>query len=66
MVDRGFNETDLRDMLQRATGFRPDSEPGRWVISTTHDRQPWEAIVEPSPPERLLVVVTAYNVSGSP
>lgn len=34
MEDRGFNEVDLRNMLERATGFRPDLVDGRFVIET--------------------------------
>jgi hypothetical protein len=29
MIDRGFNETDLREMLQRSTGYRADAQEGR-------------------------------------
>jgi hypothetical protein len=60
MLDRGFNETELRAMLEVALGFRPDDEPGRWVIETRHGGRPWEVIVEPNQPERRLLVITAY------
>lgn len=59
MVDRDFNEVDLRTMLQRATGYRRDILEGRWVILTQQQR-PWEVIVEPDDLAELLVVVTAY------
>ncbi|HSV15347.1 MAG TPA: DUF4258 domain-containing protein [Tepidisphaeraceae bacterium] len=59
MIDRGFNEVELRDMLQRANGYRPDPVSGRWVITTTHAGNPWEVVVEPQPAAKLLVVVTA-------
>jgi hypothetical protein len=36
--DRGFNELDLRTMLQYATGYRPDFVEGRFAIETTHAR----------------------------
>jgi hypothetical protein len=62
MIDRGFNETDLREMLQRATGYRTDAEPGRWVIETSHDGKSWEVIVEPDAIAKLLIVVTAYAI----
>jgi len=63
MIDRSFNETDLREMLEVATAYRADIDPGRWIISSVHNSQPWEIIVEPQLPERVLLVVTAYRVS---
>ena len=60
MVDRNFNEADLRLMLENATGYHEDHEPGRWAIETQHDERAWEVIVEPLPDEQVLVVVTAY------
>jgi len=62
MLDRDFNEIDLRAMLERATGYRSDVVQGRWVIDTRHRRRKWEIIVEPDEPVELLVVVTAYPV----
>ncbi|MBC8107472.1 MAG: hypothetical protein H7Z14_12840 [Anaerolineae bacterium] len=63
MLDRSFSETDLREMLERATGFRADVVPGRWVIESTRFGAPWEVIVEPDYALTLLVVVTAYVVA---
>jgi hypothetical protein len=63
MLDRTFSETDLRLMMEDAVGYRPDEEPGRFVVETAHDEKPWEIILEPDPADRLLVVVTAYAVS---
>jgi hypothetical protein len=63
MLDRSFNETDLRDMLEHAKSYRPDVEPGRWIIVTSHRSQPWEVIVEPDPITRVLIVITAYNIA---
>ena len=63
MIDRQFAETDLRQMLEDATGFQPDHELGRWIIQTRHAGLPWEVVVEPIEGEQLLVVVTAYCVS---
>jgi hypothetical protein len=60
MVDRDFNEADLRLMLENATGYDENHEEGRWVIHTRHDRRSWIVIVEPSPSDEMLVVVTAY------
>jgi hypothetical protein len=62
MEDRGFNEVDLRDMLERARGYREDVVEGRWVISTSHQRNRWEVVVEPDHEDERLVVVTAYAV----
>ncbi len=60
MEDRRFTELNLRRMLERATGYRRDLVPRRWVIDTRHRRQAWEVIVEPLAAERLLLVITAY------
>ena len=60
MIDRSFSEIDLREMLERATGFRPDVTHGRWVVETTHNRRAWEVIVEPDDAAKRLIVVTAY------
>ena len=62
MLDRGFTEVELRDMLEHAEGLRRDVIPGRWVVVTRHRRRPWEVIVEPDLAAHLLVVVTAYSV----
>ena len=62
MRDRSFGETDLRDMLERATSFRADFMPGRWVVETTHLARKWEVIVEPDGAARVLIVVTAFAV----
>jgi len=64
MVDRDFNEIDLRRMLEHAKGYYPDIVEGRWVIETRHRRQAWEVVVEPDPDEELLVVITAYPLHG--
>ena len=61
MIDRDFNETDLRAMLQRGAAYVPNQEyPGRWLIRTNWHGTPWEISVEPDYDERVLVVVTAY------
>ena len=62
MEDRGFNEMDIRRMLEHAAGHRPDIIEGRFVIEVRHAAQPWEVIVEPDEMRRLLVVITAYPV----
>lgn len=62
MADRHFNETELRLMLEQATDYHIDNEPGRWVIETLHERVAWEVIVEPDMSMTQLVVITAYPV----
>jgi hypothetical protein len=60
MIDRGFSELDLRAMLERARGYRPDVVDGRWVVVTSHRAKTWEVIVEPDRNAARLVVITAY------
>ncbi len=63
MVDRDFNEVDLRTMLEKAHGYRKNVVEGRWVIATKHQRRHWEIIVEPDHEAILLIVVTAYPLN---
>jgi hypothetical protein len=60
MVDRGFNEVDLRLMLERATSYYENHEEGRFAVETKHDGRKWTVIVEPSNEEDILIVITAY------
>ena len=62
MAERDFTVVDVRAMLEDATGWRPDHEPGRFVVESRHDDRPWEVVVEPDEPARILVVITAYPV----
>lgn len=62
MIDRQFNEIDLRKMLLHAQSYRQDIVDGRWTIMTRHSQHPWEIIVEPDSTSNLLVVITAYPV----
>ncbi len=62
MVDRSFSETDLRQMLDGASGFHANHEEGRCAIETQRDDRAWEIIVEPDEQEQILVVVTAYPI----
>src|SRR5690349_8398382 len=64
MLERRFSETDLREMLQNATGYRADAVPGRWIIECTLAGRAWEVVVEPDESARHLVVVTAYALAG--
>ena len=63
MDKRGFNETDLRTMLHDATSYALGRRSGRWEIETGWHGRPWEVVVEPDPDGRVLVVVTAYEVT---
>lgn len=65
LEDRSFTETDLRSMLQRATGHRLDHVEGRFLVETRHAGAAWHVIVEPDDEAQLPVVVTCYP-SGRP
>jgi hypothetical protein len=56
MQQRGVTEVDLRAMLERATGFRPNVVEGRFMIDVRHHARPWTVIVEPDAEAGLLVV----------
>ena len=62
MSDRGFDEVDLRLMIETAVGHRENHVEGRCIIDAVHDGRRWEVIVEPMPDEQKLMVVTAYAV----
>jgi hypothetical protein len=62
MEDRGFNEVDVRRMLEHASGYTPDIMVGRFVIEARHAGQSWAVVVEPDEKRQLLMVVTAYPV----
>lgn len=65
MVDRGFSETDLRAMLAiDDVKLRSSEHPGRWIVATSQDGEPWEVILEPDSSIRLTVVVTAYALES--
>ncbi len=64
MVDRSFNELEVRRMLSVATGIRPDVVSSRWIVATRHRRAAWEVIVEPDADAQLVVVITAYPVES--
>jgi hypothetical protein len=63
MRDRGFSDSDLREMLETATDFHPDVELGRWIVETRWDNDSWHVIVEPDLAEHRLLVVTAYRIN---
>ena len=57
-----ISETDLRRMLEKASGYSDDVVPLRFIVNTRHAAERWEVIVEPDEGLELLVVVTAYPV----
>jgi hypothetical protein len=59
MIDRQFNEIDLRTMLTEAVGYSPELD-GRFSVHTRHEDQLWEVIVEPDYDDHVLLVVTTY------
>jgi hypothetical protein len=61
MIDRRFNEVDLRKMLDDASGYNADVEEGRWAIEARHDNRRWIVVVEPLEQETKLLVVTAFS-----
>ena len=63
MEQRGVTEVEVRAMLEQATGVEPSVTEGRFMIHTRHAHHPWIVIVEPDGDAKLLVVVTAYEVS---
>ena len=63
MEQRGVSEVEVRSMLERATEFEPNVVEGRFMIHLRHAQRSWIAIVEPDAEEKLLVVVTVYEVS---
>jgi hypothetical protein len=62
MIDRSFNEIELREMLERADAYSPDTTTGRYIIRTMHAQRAWEIVVELDRPAKVVVVVTAYPV----
>jgi hypothetical protein len=66
MVQREFSETDLRTMLEDATGYHEDDDdPRRYVIETQFNGDPWEVVVEPLADDETLVVITAWRQEPS-
>jgi hypothetical protein len=65
MVDRGFTETDLRDMLERARSVAPSAMFGRWEASCTHGGRAWTVVLEPIDAEVRVLVITAYPCGDS-
>ena len=61
MEERGVSETDLRTMLERASGYSDAVAGGRFLVHVRFRGGNWEVIVEPDAQERRLVVVTVFE-----
>jgi hypothetical protein len=59
MTERSFNETDLRTMVEDATGLTEQGH-GTFIVITKHQGCPWEVIVSPDFSKVEIVIVTAY------
>jgi len=64
MLQRHFDELELRAMLHRAKSWRADAVAGRVLVETSHRRSAWHVILEPDDVMRVLVVVTAFAVES--
>jgi hypothetical protein len=62
MTLRKISETDLRAMLEDASGLRPDEIQGRWVAECRHQGPVWEVVLEPELELEPTAVVTAFKV----
>lgn len=60
MTERGFDETDLRSMLDDATELI-DQAHGTFLVKTSRNEKNWEVIVSPDDETETIVVVTAYS-----
>lgn len=62
MIDRNFNETDLRQMLADVVRVEADVEPDRWTAMCRLEGTVWEVVLEPMPEEQRTLVITAYRL----
>jgi len=60
MIQRGFNEIELRTMIQNAHKLISDKLQHRWCIQTHHKGRKWEVIIEPDFDDMCITVITAY------
>lgn len=59
MSDRGFNEADIRTMLEDARDIIAQPN-GRFRVETALEERRWVVIVEPDPGDETILVITAY------
>lgn len=64
MIDRGFNDVDLRVMLEDPDGLARGGVPGRWILLARLRGRDWRVVVEPSWDKVRLDVITAWAVEG--
>jgi hypothetical protein len=62
MIDRNFNEAELREMLEDASHVEPNEIAGRFDVSARLGRKNWIVVVEPDPSVKRLLIITAYTV----
>jgi hypothetical protein len=62
MSKRRMTETDLRLLLEEASGLTPSKEPGRWIALCRFEGAPWHVVVEPDLQTLRLVAITMYKV----
>lgn len=66
MEDRGFNEVDLRTMLEIPVAILPQIPGARWQVYSRFRGQFWKIVVEPDPGARIVLVITAYPLENGP
>ncbi len=62
MLDRRFNETDLREILTHVEELQEPSAEGRFLAVGRLNRQRWHVVLEPQLSERIVTVITASRV----
>ena len=59
MVDRGFNEADVRAMLDDVVNIVPQGNE-RFRVEAALEGKSWIVILEPDPGDEAILVITAY------
>ena len=59
MVDRGFNEADVRTMLDDVVNIVPKGNQRFRVVAALEGKS-WIVILEPDPGDEAILVITAY------
>lgn len=59
MVDRGFNEADVRTMLDDVVNIVPQGNERFRVVAALEGKS-WIVILEPDPGDEAILVITAY------
>jgi hypothetical protein len=62
MQERGFNEAELRAMIDDASGISEQAH-GTYLLDTCYEGRKWEVIVSVDDARQTVIVVTAYPVS---